>query len=210
MMKKFLYMAAAALMLVACNSGKTTKVVAQWKENAPEKVKFIVGDMDTTVVVKDGKVEIKLPVDVTSVSRIHAGSSLKYTFISDGSTLTLDSETNKFTSSKKDGVHSRYNAYNQWKKEFVDEYNAQIEKMEKDSAEAEAFTQKTVDEYNACLSKTVKDNKDNILAAIAVCDMTPVNPDEILSLIESLPANIQALPDAVKAKKYCESLKSGE
>ena len=112
MMKRVLYVAAAALMLVACNSGKETKVVAKWSENAPEKVKIIVGDSkDNSFEVKDGKLEAKVPVDVTVVSRVRAGSAI-YRFVSDGSTITLHPENGTATSNKKKGVHSRLQEYN--------------------------------------------------------------------------------------------------
>ena len=71
MQKKLMLAVAAVMMLAACNGAKQTHVLAQFGDNAPARVKVTVGDKaDTVVVVKDGKFEIDVPVDVTTLSRI--------------------------------------------------------------------------------------------------------------------------------------------
>ena len=90
MQKKLMLAAAAVMMLAACNGAKETLVSAQFGENAPELVKVTVGNkVDTTVVVKDGKFEVNVPVDLTTLSRVRFDRSI-YSFISDGSKITLN------------------------------------------------------------------------------------------------------------------------
>ena len=206
-MKKLMYAAAALLMVAACNSNKTSQVVAELGEDAPQKVKISVGGQESVIGVKDGKLEAKLPVDVLSVSHARIGAS-KYTFISDGSKLTLDPNTGKVVSNKKDGVHSRYEAYNAWKKAFMDEYYAKMEQMEDGSEEARSFFNENRDKYNAYLIKTLKANKNNYLGALAASDLALEDPDQILSQIKHLSSKVQALPIVVETKKACEEVKA--
>lgn len=207
MMKKVLYVAAAALMLVACDS--KTRVVAQWEGNAPKKMKFSVGEkMDTTVAVKDGKLEVKLPADLTSLSRARAGAA-NFTFVSDGSKLTVNTKTGTIVSSKKNGLHSRYEAYTQWKKDFMNDYYAKIGKMEDGSAEAVAFFNESKEKYNAYVVKTLKANKNNILGGIAAVDLALEDPDDILALISTLSPQIQNLQSVIDVKEACEDYKAG-
>ena len=108
MQKKLMLAAVAVMMLAACNGAKQTHVSAQFGDNAPARVKVTVGDKaDTVVVVKDGKFEVDVPVDVTTLSRVRVGMSV-YSFISDGSKITLDPNNGKAYSDKKNGIHTRY------------------------------------------------------------------------------------------------------
>ena len=201
MMKKFMYMAAAALMLVACNSGKETKVVAQWNENAPEKVKFNVGgELDTTFVVKDGKLEAKLPVCVTAVSRARVGSSI-FQFISDGSKITLNPEDGSATSSSKKGVFARYQAYNKWMEDFMSDYRAKVEEFKDDEAAVIDYYDQVIGTFNDYQKKTLKANKDNILGLMAISQIDEENPKEMLKLLDVLSPELQATPDVAKMKE---------
>ena len=200
-MKKFMYMAAAALMLVACNSGKETKVVAQWDENAPEKVKFNVGDkLDTTFVVKDGKLEAKIPVCVTAMSRARVGSSI-FQFISDGSKITLNPKDGSATSSSKKGVFARYQAYNKWMEDFVSDYRAKVEEFKDDEAAVLAYYDEVIGTFNEYQKKTLKANKDNLLGLMAISQIDEENPKEMLKLLDVLSPELQATPDVVKMKE---------
>ena len=59
---------AAALMLAAAcapKAGKTTQVVGQFAENAPETVRIVLGEsVDTTVTVTDGRFAVAIPTDL--------------------------------------------------------------------------------------------------------------------------------------------------
>ena len=201
MMKKMMYLAAAALMLVACNSGKTTKVFAQWNDNAPEKVKFNVGDkMDTTVVVKDNKLEVKLPVELTAMTRARVGSSI-YQFVSDGSKITLNTEDGTATSSSKKGVHARYQAYNKWMEDFISDYRAKVEEFKDDEAAQIAYYDEVIGQFNDYQKKTLKANKNNILGLMALTQIDEEDPKEMLKLVGTLAPALQENPDVAKMKE---------
>ncbi|MBO6029666.1 MAG: hypothetical protein J6P75_10770 [Bacteroidales bacterium] len=205
MQKKLMLAAAAVMMLAACNGAKETRVLAQFGENAPERVKVTVGNkVDTTVVVKDGKFEIDVPVDLTTLSRVRVGRSV-YSFISDGSKITLDPKDGKAYSNQKNGVHARYVEYNQWTKEFKDEYARKVEQIGDDQDAVEACFKEMLPQYNDYLKETIKANKDNVLGAIALSQYGSDDPKEVMSLINSLSPKIQQHPEVASLKKAYEA-----
>ena len=120
-----MYLAAAAMLVAACTPkpGKTTKVVGQFGEDAPAVVEIAMGnDLDTTVVVTDGRFEAVIPRDLTTMAHILAGDS-QISFLSDGTTITIDPEAGKAVSSNKKGPQARYAAYNDWMEEFFLNYH---------------------------------------------------------------------------------------
>ena len=201
MMKKVLYVAAAALMLVACNSEKTTKVVAQWEgEDVPQWVKVTIGDkVDTVVNVHDGKLEAELPVVLTDAARVRADVNV-FQFVSDGSTITLHPEDGTATSNK-NGVQSRFQAYNQWMKEFMSEYRTKMAGFKNDEAAAMAYLDEVLPSFNEYQKKTIKENKDNVLGAMALKQLSEENPNEMLKLLGTLAPELQAQPDLAKMKE---------
>jgi hypothetical protein len=87
-MKTNLMYLAAALLLAACTpkAGNTTKVVGQFGEDAPEVVEISLGDvLDTTVIVQNGRFEVNIPKNLTTIAVFQTGFS-PVTFLSDGST----------------------------------------------------------------------------------------------------------------------------
>ena len=205
MQKKLMLAAAAVMMLAACNGAKETRVLAQFGENAPERVKVTVGNkVDTTVVVKDGKFEIDVPVDLTTLSRVRVGRSV-YSFISDGSKITLDPKDGKAYSNQKNGVHARYVEYNRWTKEFKDEYARKVEQIGDDQDAVEACFKEMLPQYNDYLKETIKANKDNVLGAIALSQYGSDDPKEVMSLINSLSPKIQQHPEVASLKKAYEA-----
>ena len=61
------------------------------------------------------------------------------------------------------------------------------------------------EKYNDYQRATIKANKDNVLASVALSHLNSDDPKEILSLINSLSPEIQALPDVAGLKKEFES-----
>ncbi|MBR1489336.1 MAG: hypothetical protein IJ611_01365 [Bacteroidales bacterium] len=201
MYKRLMFAAVFAMMLAACTGHKETHLSAQFDDNAPESLKVTVhGMIDTTVYVKGGKCEVDVPVNVTSISRIHAGKAV-YTFISDGSRITLVPAEGKAYSDQKNGVHSRFVEYNKWLEEFLATYHQKVGEMGDDKEAADAYFKEMQEKYNDYQRATIKANKDNVLASVALSHLNSDDPKEILSLINSLSPEIQALPDVAGLKK---------
>ena len=91
-MKRYLTLLAAAAMLAAAcapKAGKTTQVVGQFSENAPETVRIVLGEsVDTTVTVTDGRFQVAIPTDLTDFAYLETDFT-PVSFISDGSKITL-------------------------------------------------------------------------------------------------------------------------
>lgn len=206
MLKKMMLAAVAVLMLAACGS-KETQVCADFGNNAPDRVRVTVGDkIDTTVPVIDGKFEIEVPVDLTTMAHARAGSSV-YSFVSDGSKITLDPKDGKAYSNKK-GVHSRYVEYTKWMDDFLAAYRKEVEALGDDQDAADALFKERQAEYIEFHKETIKANKDNILGLTALRQIENDDAKEMLSLINSFSSGMRKLPELVELKKsYEEDLK---
>mgnify|MGYP002626039781 CR=1 FL=1 len=210
MKKSMMFVAAAAMLLAACTNNGTTKVSGSFKENAPEKVKIVVGGEEKSCPVTDGRFEAEVPVDLTAVSRLQAGAT-RVTFISDGSKITIDPEAGTAVSSSKKGVQSRYLAYNEWMENFMKDYRAKIAEFGDDEAAAMAYYDEVVGKFNDYQKKTIKANKDNLLGLTALRQIDVEDGKEMLSLINSLSEEMQAVPDVAKMKALYEvKAKTGE
>jgi hypothetical protein len=163
--------------------------------------KVTVGNkVDTTVVVKDGKFEVNVPVDLTTLSRVRFDRSI-YSFISDGSKITLNLKDGKAYSNQKKGVHSKYVEYNKWTGDFKADYARRIEQIGDDQAAVDACFKEMLPQYNDYLKATIKANKDNVLGAIALSQYGSDDPKEVMSLINSLSPKIQQHPEVAALKK---------
>jgi hypothetical protein len=200
-----MFAAVFAMMLAACTGHKETHLSAQFDDNAPESLKVTVhGMIDTTVYVKGGKCEVDVPVNVTSISRIHAGKAV-YSFISDGSRITLVPAEGKAYSDQKKGVHSRFVEYNKWLEEFLATYHQKVGEMGDDKEAADAYFKEMQEKYNDYQRATIKANKDNVLGVIALSEYGSDDPKVILPLIKTLSSKMQQHPDVVKLKKAYEA-----
>ena len=196
---------AAVMMLAACTGSKTTHLSGEFGDNAPDRVKVTVGEkFDTTVFVKYGKFEVDVPRDLATQSRARAGMSV-YSFISDGSKITLNPADGKAYSDQKKGVHSRYVEYNKWTQNFKAEYRRKVDGFGDDKAAADAYFNEMLAQYNDYLKATIKANKDNVLGVIALSEYGSDDPKVILPLIKTLSSKMQQHPDVVKLKKAYEA-----
>lgn len=199
-----MYLAAVALVLAACAPKKTT-VKGEFASQAPAKVRVTVGDKsDLSFTVKDGKFEGKIVADPTVLGHIQAGFA-NFTFISDGSTLTVKPEEGVVVSNKKNGLQSSYNKYNEWLDGFIADYMNKIQELGEDTQEGKAYFADCKKKHDDYLKKTIKANKDNILAVIALGNLDDENPKEKLDLIKSLSPKIQENPEVAKVKKALEA-----
>ena len=102
-------LAAAVLLAAACapKAGKTTRVVGQFGEDAPETVRIVLGEsVDTTVTVTDGRFEVAIPTDLTGFAHVET-DYMPVSFISDGSKITVDPVAGTAVYSNKKGPHAR-------------------------------------------------------------------------------------------------------
>ena len=124
---------AAAFVLLSCSSAPkqepTTRFSGAFPDGpVPDSVQvqyWTPTDTTHTVDIKkipviDGRFEGEIPCDATDFAFVFIPENNSrdiIKFIADGSTLTIDVETQKVTSSDQDGVQSRFNA---WQQESID------------------------------------------------------------------------------------------
>ena len=202
MKTQMMYLAAAAMLLAACTpkAGKTTKVVGQFGEDAPESVQISMGEsLDTTITVENGHFEAEIPTDPTQMVVVDAGLS-PVTFVADGSTITVDPAAGTATSSDKKGVQARYAAYNDWMQQFMTDYRAKMAGFGDDEAAAEAYYDEVIGQFNAYQKETVKANPDNILGLMALSQLMEDDPNEMIALLDGLSEDMKAIPEVVQMR----------
>ena len=197
-----MYLAAAAMLLAACTpkAGKTTKVVGQFGEDAPESVQISMGEsLDTTITVENGRFEAEIPTDPTQMVVVDAGLS-PVTFVADGSTITVDPAAGTATSSDQKGVQARYAAYNDWMQQFMTDYRAKMAGFGDDEAAAEAYYDEVIGQFNAYQKETVKANPDNILGLMALSQLMEDDPNEMIALLDGLSEDMKAIPEVAQMR----------
>ena len=187
---------AAALLVVACGqkAGKTTKVVGEFTEGAPETVRIMVGEsVDTTVTVTDGRFEVEIPTNLQEMAYIETDFE-PVSFIADGSTITVDPMTGTAVSSNKKGPQARYAAYEQWMQDFKTEYRSKIAAFGEDEEAAEEFYESSLADFNDYHKETVRANGDNILGLIALIRMMTDDPEELKPLLDCFSGEMKDNP----------------
>ena len=198
---------AAALLFAACapKVGNTTKIVGQFSDNTPKIVEVSMGLMadndilDTTIVVENGRFEFEIPKNLTAPAVMRTGFS-ELTFLSDGSTITVDPEAGTAVSSNKKGPHARFVAYNEWMDQFTSDYRTKMAEFSEDEDAAEAYYEETMAAFNDYQKEAAKTNSDNIvgLYAITQLQMMPDNFDEIISRKHTGATKWEAGPNGMK------------
>ena len=166
---------AAALLFAACapKVGNTTKIVGQFSDNTPKIVEVSMGLMadndilDTTIVVENGRFEFEIPKNLTAPAVMRTGFS-ELTFLSDGSTITVDPEAGTAVSSNKKGPHARFVAYNEWMDQFTSDYRTKMAEFSEDEDAAEAYYEETMAAFNDYQKEAAKANSDNIVGLYAI------------------------------------------
>ena len=212
-MKFNLTLLAAALAVAACapQAGKTTKVVGQFTENAPETVRIVVGEsVDTTVTVTDGRFQVDIPKNLAEFAYVETDFT-PVSFISDGSKITVDPVAGTAVSSNKKGAQAHYVAYNDWMEKFMADYRAKIAEFGEDEEAAEKYFNGIIDDFNAYQKETAKANLDNIVGLMAISQITEEDPADQLDLLNSLSDEMKAHPQAAHMLAAFETLaKTGE
>ena len=188
--------AAALVLLAACSSKPAkTRLVGQYKENAPETVQIVVGSiLDTTVALVNGRLDVELPVDVTAMSFLYEDEKV-LEFVSDGTTLTMDPEDWWVTSDKVGGVHDRYTALDDWMSRFLTEYRRTMQGLDEDAAAT--HYQASLRKMDAYLKETIRANGDNVLSVLSVSMLSDRDPAVVKPLLEGLSDRMKATPRVV-------------
>jgi hypothetical protein len=210
-----MYLAAVALVLAACSpkTGKTTRVVGRFGEEAPETVRIMMGEnVDTTVTVIDGRFEVEIPTDVLDIAYVQTDFE-PVSFIADGSTITVDPLKGTAESSNKKGPQARYAAYDEWMTTFMTEYRSKMAGFGDDEEAAEEYFEKAIDEFNTYQKETIQANGDNILGLMAFMQLMEDDPEVMKALLESFSPELKAHPVVQQIKASLEApaeLEEGE
>ena len=197
--------AALALLAVACGPKPTTQLTGSFDAdaNVPE-VEIIVGaQLDTMVAVTGGTFAVTVPTDVKSLAYAIAEGT-RILFVADGTSIDLDFDAGEAVSGSKKGVNSRVQAFLQWNKDFMESFRSRMEEAAQE--ERDAIVDETVEAYNAYMEKTVKANTSNILGVMAITSMQSEDPQQMLSLIGSLDADLQEDPRVAAMKEQYETM----
>ena len=191
-----MFVVAGVLLLAACGpkAGDKTKVVGQFSENAPETVTISLGDvLDTTVAVVNGKFEVELPKDLTTFAYVQT-DFMPVSFISDGTTITVDPMEGTAVSSSKKGAQARYAEYDKWMQDFMSDYRAKMAELGDDEDAAEDYFNGIIDSFNEHQKEVVKANSDNITGLLALAQIMDEDPEDLLELINGFSDEMKALP----------------
>ena len=193
-----MFLAAMAMLVAACNPkpGKTTKVVGQFGEDAPETVEISVGEvLDTTIAVVEGRFEAVIPTCLTALARFTPGPAADpVAFIADGSTITIDLEEGKAVSSDKKGAQARYAAYDAWMDDFMAGYRAKVAEIGEDEQAYDAYYNEIIGQFNDYQKETIKANGDNFLSLLALSQLVEDDADEMIALIDGMSEEMKANP----------------
>ena len=212
-MKTNLMYLAAAMLVAACSpkSADTTKVVGQFAENAPETVRLTRGYIDgmseneeyiaffdTTVAVVNGRFEVEIPKDVTTQTEFRFGNDY-VTFISDGSTITIDPEARTAVSSDAKGQHSVYEDFGKrW-----EDYQTKLYGFGADREASEKYRDENLGALLAYTKEIARNNLDNVngLNALEMLYFSSLDgpvgaqdPEEMLALVNGLSDEMKTAP----------------
>lgn len=204
MNKILIFSAAFLLHLCSCSdgAGQTTHIQGSLPAGSTAeyiKVQYWLDYVDIgldvkidTIPVINGRYEADIPNCATQFGEVFIDHDI-IIFIADGSTLTIDAETHKVTSSDNNGLQSRFNAWNQGWIDLGNELTYRTTEL-KNRKEAGEDTEKDVialqEEHNQRLfdlhKKTVLNNPDNVVCAFAFNSLVVSDPKTALSLVDVL------------------------
>lgn len=204
MNKILIFSAAFLLHLCSCSdgAGQTTHIQGSLPAGSTAEyitVQYWLDDNGTdlaaktdTITVIDGRYEDEIPNCSTEFGFVNIDHDI-INFIADGSTLTIDAETHKVTSSDNNGLQSRFNAWNQGWIDLGNELTYRTTEL-KNRKEAGEDTEKDVialqEEHNQRFfdlhKKTVLNNPDNVVSAFAFNSLVASDPKTAWSLVDVL------------------------
>ena len=185
--------AAAAVVLAACNqsvpAGKTL-VNCKFAEEAPDSVMFSIGEQwDTLVPVVNKKVSVLLPEAKSHLAFMMADAD-PIPFVSDGSTITIDTETGRAVSDNPSGPTAILQEMDAWESAFMEEFESKMAGLGED--EQNAYLEEAIDKYNEYYLGILDGNKDNVVGLMAVSSIQLDDDARMQELYRSLSEELQA------------------
>ena len=218
MMKKLVIILAAAAVLLSCRqkSAEATMLQGSIKGLDLSQVEVMVGeDVDEVITVENGSFSMAVPVDLTQVGVIIAGSQ-QVPFVSDGTTLTalLSSDPTESTvkSSSNTSVNDKFYAYVDSENAFWERYESEMSRISQSASSFSAAEQaereqelndRATAEYRDLLLKVLDENKDNVLGLIPLQSLQSnlgLGPMQVDSIINTLSPALQET-DMIKEMK---------
>ena len=193
-------LAAAVLLAAACapKAGKTTRVVGQFSEDAPETVRIVLGEsVDTTVTVTNGRFEVVIPTDLCDVAYVET-DFMPVSFIADGSKITVDPVAGTAVSSNKQGAQAHYAAYNAWMDQFMADYRAKMAEFGEDKEAAQEYDNEVYEKFNDYQKETAKANLDNIVGLMALVRIMDEDSEGLMALLNGLSDEMKARPEVAR------------
>lgn len=182
-MKKYLIIAAAAVMAASCGPKATTTLTGKMApDSAAENVEIIVGSqLDTTVALVDGSFSLEVPTDVKALAYA-MGDGKQIMFVSDGGSITIDFEEGEAVS--KGGVNAKLQDYLDWNRDFMEDFSQKMEGLTPE--EQNELLEEALEEYNDYMKKAVKANKGNVISLLAATSLELEDEKEMLEILNGL------------------------
>lgn len=207
-MKTNLMYLAAALLLAACSpkTSNMTRLVAQFGDDAPESVRIIIGatnlsSLDTIVPVKNGRLNAEIPKYLGMSGTVFQGNTTfredewYASFLSDGSTITIDPEAHTAVSSDKGGSHSRFVAYNEWMDNYRSDMQAKMQEFADDKEARDAYSAERSAVFYDYQRKIAKENAGSYTGLMAIGELYfSGKNDGLLDLVEGLSDEVKTDP----------------
>ena len=223
-MKKIIVILAAAAVLLSCQqkSKDSTTLKGSLKGLDLSEVEVMLGDVvDTVLTVTGGAFSVDLPVDLTRLGVIMAGSQ-QVPFVSDGTVLSAvlssdPTESAVKSSSPETSVNDKFYAYVNEENAFWERYEAEMARVSQSASSFSASEQaereqelndKATAEYRSMMLKTLDENKDNVLGLIPLQSLQSslgLGPAQVDSIINTLSETLQ---QTGTVKELKEGLKS--
>ncbi len=193
--KVVLFMAVALALFTACNTGNKKTIIRgsfSSEEGAPATLNILVGNMvDTIINVTGGKFEAKIPTNKAAYSYIISDDQ-PLRFVADGSTLTVDFVNKLVTSSDKDGVTSRMNAFDQWEADFRNEFHNKMAGLSEE--EQQACVEEAIEKQRAYFLQMIQENSDNVIALMCIDKLNLETLEEKVEMLNSLAPSLKEDP----------------
>jgi len=200
-MKRIIYLAAAVLMLAACNGSKTTTVVGIVPDGKFATVRIVVeeNNIDQVVNVVKGKFKAVVPTNLLAVGKIQADMTTAL-FVPDGTKIKLDysNQENLYAVSKKGtrSVNNQYLEMQKWESKFINEYM----KLQSKDTKEEALKL-----YGDYFKEKAKKFNNSIVAVYSIVSGYSVwSEDELKDVLGSVSVDVLKQKDVQSIKAALE------
>lgn len=207
--KSLILAAIAVIAAVSCTPkvSDKTAVSGVFETEAPENVNIVVpsAGFDTTVVVKDGKFSVTIPVCLTDRAMVSAGN-VKAHFIADGTPLKMtfkEDKTVEFVSKHPEiSLETKMEEYDNALKGFQNATQAKLDSIKvKQGPESDSLIDEYYENVKAASLKVIAENKGNVLTLKALNNLRGEIPDvQMDSIMNTLDSSLNSMPSVKSIK----------